>query len=143
MQSGLMIRTPDLPGLIMVGDKPLRKGGAKMATQETVQLKQINQRWEITESCLSGSTFTDVNRSNAAFDDVNFSGATFQNANLSGWRVRDVSLSGLQITQADLRGASIVDCLTEGMTIDGIAVADLFAAYRSAHPATDTNEKIP
>jgi uncharacterized protein YjbI with pentapeptide repeats len=114
-----------------------------MAAQETVQLKQAWQRMEITQSCLSGSTFTDVNLSDATFNDVNFAGATFQNANLSGWRVKDVSLSGLQINQADLRGASIVDCLTEGMTIDGIAVADMIAAYRNALQKTDTNEKTP
>ncbi len=105
--------------------------GFRMATQDTVQLDQVNQRLEVTQSCLSGSTFRDVNLSNAHFDDINFAGASIRNANLSGWRVQDVSFSGFQITQADLRGASISGCLMEGMTIDGIAVTEMIAAYRS------------
>jgi hypothetical protein len=40
-----------------------------------------------------------------------------------------VNLSGLQISAADLRRASIEDSLMEGMTIDGIPVAELIAAY--------------
>jgi len=36
-----------------------------------------------------------------------------------------------------MRGVSIVDCLMDGMTIDGIAVADLMAAYRSLKSKTD------
>jgi hypothetical protein len=51
--------------------------------------------------------------------------------------VKDVSFSGLQLSQSDLRGVSIVDCLMDGMTIDGIAVADMVAAYRSHKSKTD------
>jgi uncharacterized protein YjbI with pentapeptide repeats len=114
--------------------------GFRMATQDIVQLNQVNQRLEVMQSCLSDSTFKDVNLSNASFDDINFSGASIRNANLSGWRVRDVSFSGLQITQADLRGASISECLLEGMTIDGIAVSEMMAAYRSVHPDSGSKE---
>ena len=105
--------------------------GYRMATQDTVQLDQVNQRLEVTQSCLSGSTFKDVNLSNTNFEDINFAGASIRNANLAGWCVQDVSFSGLQITQADLRGASISGCLMEGMTIDGIAVSEMMTAYRS------------
>ncbi len=80
---------------------------------------------------LEGATIVDVNLSNATFDDVNLAGAQIHNANLSGWRVQDVNLARLQVTNADLRGATFTDCLTEGMAIDGIQVADLLAAYRS------------
>ena len=53
----------------------------------------------------------------------------FEDANLSGWTVRNANFSGLSISKADLRGASFVDCLTAGMTIEGIAVNELMAAY--------------
>jgi len=51
---------------------------------------------------------------------------------LSAATLDDVNLSGLQIGDANLRGASIVDSMTDGMTIDGVAVEDLMAAYRSS-----------
>jgi len=105
-----------------------------MEMEQTVQWNQVHQRVEATQSCLAGSRLADVNLSNSSFDDVNFSAASIRNANLAGWRVQDVNFSGLQITNADLRGASIADCLTEGMTIDGVSVADLMAAYRAARP---------
>ena len=108
-----------------------------MATEQVVQWKQVDQRLEVLQSCLIGSTFTDVNLSGASFDDVNLSGATIRNANLSGWKIEDVTLANLRVTNADLRGVSIADCLTEGMTIDGIAVADMMAAYRNAQSKTD------
>jgi uncharacterized protein YjbI with pentapeptide repeats len=62
---------------------------------------------------------------------VNFAGARFEDANLSGWSVRNANFAGLRISNADLRGTSIVDSLTAGMTIDGISVAELMAAYRA------------
>jgi hypothetical protein len=45
--------------------------------------------------------------------------------------VRNANFSRLEITNADLRGTMIVDSLTQGMTIDGIPVAELMAAYRA------------
>ena len=53
---------------------------------------------------------------------------------LTGASIDDANLSGLKITNADLRGASIDDSLTDGMTINGLAIADLLAAYRSTRP---------
>jgi uncharacterized protein YjbI with pentapeptide repeats len=55
---------------------------------------------------------------------VTLAGATIQNANLTG----------IHIGNADLRGASIAESTMKGMTIDGIDVAELFAAYKAAHP---------
>jgi uncharacterized protein YjbI with pentapeptide repeats len=103
-----------------------------MQSENPIQLTQVENRLEVTQACLIGSTFTNVNLSNAAFNDVNLSGASIRNANLSGWQVQDVTLSGLQLRDADLRNASIVECLTEGMTIDGILLSDLIACWRDA-----------
>jgi uncharacterized protein YjbI with pentapeptide repeats len=48
--------------------------------------------------------------------------------NLAGATFHDAKLSSLRSSQADLRNESMVDIRTEGMTIDGIAVSELFAA---------------
>ncbi len=51
---------------------------------------------------------------------------------MSGWRVNYVNLSGLRLTKANLAGASISECRYDGMTIDGMAVTDMIAAYKAA-----------
>jgi hypothetical protein len=38
----------------------------------------------------------------------------------------------IEASDANLTGASITDSQTEGMTINGISLADLMAAYRAA-----------
>jgi uncharacterized protein YjbI with pentapeptide repeats len=88
-----------------------------------MKLERTKQRVEASDVDMSGSTFNDVNLAGSAFNDVNLAGTTIHDANLS--RVR--------ISKADLRDASIIDSQTDGMTINGIAIADLLAAYRAAH----------
>jgi len=95
-----------------------------METEQTLKLERTKQRVQGTDVDMSGSTFTDVNLSAATFEDVN----------LAGTSITDANLSGVRIQQANLTGASVVDSLTDGMTIEGIAVADLIAAYRAAKP---------
>ncbi len=98
-----------------------------MPTDQTLKLDHSTQRIEATDTNLSGSTFTDVNLTDAAFTDVNLSNTTISDANLSG----------LQIRNANLRNASIADSLTDGMTINGIPVTDLLAAYRASAQKAD------
>jgi len=86
-------------------------------------LKNTRDRIDATASNLSGSKFDDVNLSSATLNNVNLSGATIHNADLANLRISDANLSG----------ASITDSLTDTMTIDGIAVKDLMAAYRAVH----------
>jgi len=100
-----------------------------MDSEETIKIHGTKRRVEAAGADLSGSSFTDVNLSGATFTDVDLARAKVENANLSGLRVRNVNLSGLQISAADLRRASIEDSLMESMTIDGIPVAELIAAY--------------
>lgn len=97
---------------------------------ETIEVSGTQRRVKADNADLSGSSFTDVDLSGATFRNVNFAGASFEGANLSGWALRNANLSGVRISHADLRGVSIADSLTAGMTIDGIAVTDLLAAYR-------------
>ena len=101
-----------------------------MGTVDTIKLEQVEKRLEVRTCCLAGSSFVDVNLSKASFDDINFSGAEIQNANMSDWMVQDANLKGLKIRNSDLREAAISHCLTEGMTVDGIAVSEMMAAYR-------------
>ncbi len=96
-----------------------------------MKLNQAKERLEVSRSDLSGSAFDDVNMSGMTFHNVNFSGAKFDDINMSGWRVHNVNFSGLRLTKANLAGAAIKDCRYEGMTIDGIAIEDLLAAYRA------------
>ena len=103
-----------------------------MEARQTVELNQVDQRLEVTQSCLSGSTFNDVNISEASFDNLNLSGAKIQNATLAGSSIQDASLFGIKIANADLRHAAIADCLIDGMTIEGVAVTELMAAYRAS-----------
>lgn len=110
-----------------------------MTTAQTIKLEQVKQRIDAKDSDMSGSSFTDVSLIGARFNDVNLAGATINDANMSDWRVQNVNLTRLQINcNADLTGASIAESVTDGMTIDGIPVADLLAAYRTAHPQSDS-----
>ena len=102
-----------------------------MNALETIQVTGTRTLVLAEEADLSGSSFTDVNLSGSTFKNVNFAGAEFEDVNLSGWSVRNANFSRLEITNADLRGTMIVDSLTQGMTIDGIPVAELMAAYRA------------
>ena len=96
-----------------------------MADEEVLKLHKMKSKIEATVANLSGSTF----------NDVNLAGADFRDVNLSGAKLEDVNLSHLHIRDANLSHASISDSLLKGMTIDGIAVTELLAAYRAA-PAT-------
>lgn len=87
-----------------------------------MKLDKIVERLDVHASDLSGSEFKDVNMSGASFDD----------ANLSGWIVNNANLAGLRLTSANLAGVRISGCRNVGtMTIDGISVADLLAAYEA------------
>ena len=53
---------------------------------------------------------------------------------MSGWRVHHVNLSGLKIA-GEPRGASIGNSRLEGMTIDGIQVTEMIAAWKAKNAA--------
>jgi uncharacterized protein YjbI with pentapeptide repeats len=105
-----------------------------MDVEQTITLERTRQRVDATDADMSGSSFKNVNLSGVTFSDVNLAGAMIDDANMSGCRIGNANLRELRISGANLTGASIVECVTDGMTIDGIAVADLMAAYRAAGP---------
>lgn len=98
---------------------------------ETIQVSGAKRVLQAERADLSGSSFNDVNLSGAVVRNVNFAGASFEDVNLSGWSVHNANLAGIRISNADLRDASIEDSLTAGMTIDGVAVSEMMAAYRA------------
>jgi uncharacterized protein YjbI with pentapeptide repeats len=69
---------------------------------------------------MSGGSYLNVNLSDCMFDDMN----------MSGCRARNLNLSWLRIDNANLAGASIVNSRLQGMTIDGVEVGDLLAAWK-------------
>ena len=82
-----------------------------MPTAEVLKLIHTRQRLDVNDADLTASSFVNVKLANATFDDINFSHTTINNVNLSH--------------------VSITDADTTGMTIDGVLVSDLQAAYRA------------
>ncbi|GIL39704.1 VOC family protein [Roseiterribacter gracilis] len=95
------------------------------ATRKTLTLTNTQRLLVVDDADLAGSSFTNVKLANAIFDDVNLAAARLSNVNLTGLSIRD----------ANLRNAAISDSALDGMTIDGIAVTDLLAAYRARKSA--------
>jgi uncharacterized protein YjbI with pentapeptide repeats len=73
----------------------------------------------------SGKSFVNADLANAVFEDVSLAGAAFTDINLSSARFDDINFADAEITG---------NCNFRGMTIAGIPVEDLFAAYRRAKP---------
>ncbi len=99
---------------------------------------------------LAGASFTNINLSGSRFRDINFSDVEFTMAQLGGTVFKGIGLppdSSLQrqrpvtfedaalndsvFHNVDLSNVKIVDCNLTGMTIDGILVTELLAAFRS------------
>jgi uncharacterized protein YjbI with pentapeptide repeats len=101
---------------------------------------------------LGGATFENVNLGRARMHDVNLSDLDLSAAQIGGARFRHIGpppdKEGRQARQravvfeeamlcdstfrkVDLSGVKIVDCKLEGMTIDGVLVSDLLAAWRA------------
>jgi len=94
---------------------------------------------EIDNMFLCGSRFTRVSLKDAEFraahligarlEDVDATGLAFDNANLSRASFHAVHLSGVTIENANLQGLAISRANVTDMTIDGIKVSDLIAAW--------------
>ena len=67
-----------------------------------------------------------------AVDDVNLAGASFNNVSLARARFTDIDLSSAFFDDINFANAAIgKNCDFTGMTIAGVAVDDLLAAYRN------------
>ena len=92
---------------------------------------QIDSR----DADLSHSRFKRVAMLKAAIDDANMSELAVTNVTMKGAKWANVDMSGLSIVDANLLGASISASNLEGMTIDGVLVTKMMAAYRAAQTA--------
>ena len=102
---------------------------------------------------MSESRFEDINLSGTTFHNINLSDATISATDLDGalfthigppttepWdksigcvvRFEEAALTGSSFVRANLTNVRLVDCITDGMTIDGIPLADMIAAYKKA-----------
>ena len=95
-----------------------------------MKLEHVRESLEASKCNLAGSTFYDVNLANVVVENVN----------LSGGRLHDVNLSHLQITNACCHDVSISDATLDGMTINGVLVSDLFAAYELQQTRTQQHK---
>lgn len=103
---------------------------------------------------LAGADFDNINLSKTRMHDINLSDLQLSAVNLGGARFsllgpapdkdgkqarqrpvtfEEAMLCDSTFTKVDLSGVKIKDCVIEGMTIDGILVTDLIAAYKKQH----------
>ena len=103
---------------------------------------------------MAGADFDNVNLSNARFHNINLSdirvsavqigGATFKHIgtppDADGKQERqravvfeEAMLCDSTFRKVDMSNVKIIDCNIEGMTIDGVLVADLLAEHRKKH----------
>lgn len=107
-----------------------------MAAQEA-----DNDKLEIDNRFLCGSTFNRVNLKDAVisdsvaeaarFNDVNAAGIGFENANLTGATFHNANLSDAAFDDVNLTNATIGDADITGMTINGILVSDLLKKWHA------------
>jgi len=111
---------------------------------------------------LSGAEFDDVNMSKVRFHNINMSDITVTAVQIGGAHFKHIGpppdKDGRQARQrpvlfeemmlcdgtfrkVDLSNVQIKDCNTDGMTIDGIPVADMMAAYKKL--TSDPRSPIP
>jgi len=102
---------------------------------------------------LSGSEFENVNMSGTRMHDINLSDISISAANLGGAHFKHIGsapgqdgkqerqkpvtfeeamLCDSTFKKVDLSGVKISECNLKGMTIDGVLVTDLVAAYKKA-----------
>jgi uncharacterized protein YjbI with pentapeptide repeats len=83
------------------------------------------------ESVIDDSEFINVGMSRVRFDDACMEDASFTNINMQRATIHYVNLKGARITNCHLVGVAVEGGEIEGMTIDGVLVTDMLAAYRS------------
>ncbi|ADW70248.1 pentapeptide repeat-containing protein [Granulicella tundricola] len=99
-----------------------------------MKITEVTEQIEAVHDDLTGSSFIDVNLASATFSNVNLACADFESACLNDVKLHNVTCLRMQIYDADLSGVTIAESNTETMTIDGITVAALMAAYRKCGP---------
>jgi uncharacterized protein YjbI with pentapeptide repeats len=102
---------------------------------------------------MSGVTFNNINMSGVNFHDINLSDIEVTAVQMGGAKFRhiglppcssnppgkqrpvsfsEMDLNGSTFTMVDLSDVRIESCKTDGMTIDGIPMADMMKAYQKS-----------
>lgn len=95
---------------------------------------------------LGGIQACGVNLSDASFSATNLDGTSFKDIgprsgpderarNRNGVRFEDATLNDSLFERCDMANVRMVGCEMEGMTIDGVPIVDLLAAYRRERTA--------
>jgi uncharacterized protein YjbI with pentapeptide repeats len=125
---------------------------ARHADISKSQFQDVNlARAEFDDVNLGEASFNNINLARARFHNINLSDISVSAAQMGGAHFRHIGpppgpdgkqerqrpvtfeemmLCDSTFRRVDLSDVRIVECDTTGMTIDGIAVADLLAAYR-------------
>jgi uncharacterized protein YjbI with pentapeptide repeats len=111
---------------------------------------------------MSDSRFADVNLSGRTFHDINLSDAEISATDLDGtlfrhigpptpepWdksigcvvRFEEAALTGSSFVRVNLTNVRLVDCIVEGMTIDGVPLTAMIEAYRKSSGEKPAPEK--
>lgn len=77
----------------------------------------------------SPKQFVGTDLAGASFENLTLKKARFDNINLADARFDDINFAGAEITR---------NCNFKGMTIAGVGIEDLFAAYRASRDGDDT-----
>ena len=101
---------------------------------------------------LAGSMFENVNLSNVKMHDINLSDLDLSAAQIGGARFKHIgpppnkegkqerqrpvtfeeaTLCESTFRKVDLSNVKLIDCDVQGMTVDGILITDLIAAYKA------------
>ena len=129
--------------------KPTITSGKQVALMADIsgsQFRDVN---------LAGAEFENVNMSRTRMHDINLSDISISAANLGGAHFKhlgpppdkdgkqerqkavtfeEAQLCDSTFKKVDLSNVKIIDCNVDGMTIDGVLVTDLIAAYKKARP---------
>ena len=85
-----------------------------------MEIKHTATKLDVDDTDLSASTFHNASLAGAKFTDINLANALFEEVNFTDTKIHNVNLSNVQIT----------DCNLAGMTIEGISVTEMIAAYK-------------
>ncbi|MHC4567283.1 MAG: pentapeptide repeat-containing protein [Planctomycetota bacterium] len=120
----------------------------------------MSEKYQVENKDIAGSKFRHTNMSGTVFEDVDLSGAKFFNVNLRDADIGAVDFGGASfscmntgedhprkpvifnaielddctIRNSFFRNTKLVNCDLTGMTIDGVAVANMLEAYKKTKP---------
>ena len=106
----------------------------------TIKLENCEHSLALLNVDMSASQFDEVEAKNSQLNQVNFAGSALTKVNLDDSSLEQVScqnsqlkrvnLAGSSLSEANLHNFAIRSCNYEGMSIEGIPVFALVAAYQ-------------